>query len=84
MNIFSGIVVFVCIWWTVIFCVLPIGLKQPEKSDSVSAPGSPENPQILKKALITTAISVILWLIAYAVIESGIVDFREISRQKYG
>lgn len=84
MSVFSGIVVFVCIWWTVIFCVLPIGLSAPAEHDPLTAPGAPANPQIGKKMLITTAISVVLWLIAYAVISSGIIDLRELSIQKYG
>ncbi|MCB1592611.1 MAG: DUF1467 family protein [Alphaproteobacteria bacterium] len=84
MNIFSGILVFVCIWWTVIFCVLPFGLNQHEPDPGTKAPGAPENPQILKKILITTAISVILWSITYAIIESGIIDLREMARQEYG
>lgn len=84
MTVFSGIVVFVCIWWTVIFCVLPIGLSPPQEHDPLAAPGAPSNPRIAKKMIITTAISVVLWLIAYAVIDSGIIDLRELAQAKYG
>jgi len=85
MTVFSGIVVFTCIWWTVIFCVLPLGLSGQEQStDNISAPGAPSDPQLKKKLILTTAISIVLWLLAYALIESGWIDWRELAEQKYG
>ena len=82
MNFVSSIVVFVCIWWIVMFCVLPIGLSgQPKDYDkeNMAAPGAPDNPQIKKKVLLTTAISLVLWVISYMIISSGLIDFREMS-----
>lgn len=85
MTIFSGIVVFTCIWWTVIFCVLPLGMaREHEPLDPVSAPGAPADPQLKKKLILTTAISIVLFLIAFAVIESGWIDWHKLAEQKYG
>ncbi|MCB1681966.1 MAG: DUF1467 family protein [Alphaproteobacteria bacterium] len=86
MNIFSGIVVFTCIWWTVIFCILPLGMQSEQhEKDDITAPGAPsEDPQLKKKLLLTTAISIVLFLIAYAIIESGIIDWRELAARQYG
>ncbi len=74
----SAIVVFVIIWWVVLFAMLPIGIS--DHADSVEeghAHGAPNRPRILFKFAITTAITVVLWAIAYYVIESGMISFRE-------
>ncbi len=85
MTVFSGIVVFTCIWWTVIFCVLPLGMsREQEPMDEIAAPGAPADPKLKKKLILTTGISIVLFLIAFAVIESGWIDWRELAEQKYG
>lgn len=85
MNPVSGVVVFIMIWWTVIFCVLPIGLsktqEEPDEEGEYLAPGAPKNLNMKKKMLITTVISIVLWCIIYVVIVSEIVDFRLLSEQ---
>jgi len=78
MGWFTGIIVFVIVWWVVIFMVLPWGARPPENPEPGHAPSAPENPQLLKKALITTAISVVVWLVIYAVVESDLISFREL------
>ena len=37
-----------------------------------------------KKLILTTGISIILWLMAFALIESGWIDWHELATQKYG
>jgi predicted secreted protein len=69
----SGIVVFLLIWWTMIFCVLPWGLRRDET-------GKPEMPRLRRKFLITTGLSFFLWLGIYALIETDIISFREIAK----
>ena len=61
MGLIGNIVTFFIIWWVVIFAVLPWGvhrLKNPEKG---MEHGAPEKPLILRKLLLTTGISIILW-----------------------
>lgn len=80
MNPVSAIVVFVMIWWTVIFCVLPFGLSNTQETQSDEegyiAPGAPKNLNIKRKFMITTIITFILWLVALAVIQMNLFDFR--------
>ncbi|MBI1300494.1 MAG: DUF1467 family protein [Alphaproteobacteria bacterium] len=79
----SALVVFVIIWWSVIFCVLPIGqathYEEPEEGEDYTYPGSPNKLNMKKKLIITTVISIILWVITYIIIESEIIDLREIA-----
>ena len=47
MNIFSGIVVFVLIWWMIFFCTLPFGIRNIEQPKDGSMPGAPVDPGLL-------------------------------------
>ncbi|MCG8360924.1 MAG: DUF1467 family protein [Kiloniellales bacterium] len=76
MNWFTGLMVFVIIWWLVLFMVLPWGIRVPDKPEPGHATSAPERPMLWRKALITTAIACVLWVIAYFVIESDLVTFR--------
>lgn len=78
MGWFTGIIVFVIVWWVVIFMVLPWGAKPPESPEPGHAPSAPENPRLLQKALVTTAVAGAIWLVIFAVVESGLISFREI------
>ncbi len=82
MSLVSGIVVFVMIWWTVIFCVLPIGLSRTQeeaKDGEYIAPGAPSHVNMKQKVALTTVISIVLWGAVYIFIESGIINFRELA-----
>lgn len=80
MSIFSGFIVFLLIWWTALFAVLPLGIKQNAYNPEEAMPGAPEDPQIKKKIIITTAVSAILWLIIFALIQADIISFRELAQ----
>lgn len=76
MFIFSAILVFVCVWWTVLFAVLPWG-NAPEAAPALGhASSAPARPRIGKKFLVTTAISVVIWAIIMYLIHIGLFDFQ--------
>ncbi|MCX8133690.1 MAG: DUF1467 family protein [Roseococcus sp.] len=79
MNWFLSLVVFALVWWTVLFCVLPIGVKPDPKGDIEAGGwrGTPLRPMLGRKVLWTTAISVVIWAGIYAFVESGVVSFRD-------
>jgi predicted secreted protein len=81
MELLSAVVVFMIIWWTVIFAVLPWGNARAEEPAAGHEPGAPANPRIARKLLITTLISVVLWAIAMAVIQSDLLSIREWARE---
>ena len=70
----SGIVVYLLIWWTVVFCILPFGLHPTPGNESV-----PINPKLLQKALITTLVSGILWLVVYELISHRVISFYDMA-----
>jgi predicted secreted protein len=68
MPVVSFIAIFVLIWAIVLQAVLPFGVKsQREHGDLAQGtdPGAPVRPLWLRKMLVTTAISLVLWGIFY-------------------
>ncbi len=49
MGIVGGIVTFLIIWWTVLFAVLPLGVRSQAENGEVargSEPGAPVRPEL--------------------------------------
>lgn len=77
MGWFTGIVMFVLIWWTVLFAVLPLGQQPESEPDPVSgARGLPKAPRIGRVVLITTLAALLLWIGCDLLISSSWLSFR--------
>ena len=81
MGITGSIIVYVLIWWIIFFSVLPIGIqsnkeKFQEKIAGVD-PGAPKNPKIIKKFLITTIITSIIFIVIYYLVEFDLLNLRK-------
>ena len=77
----SAIVLFAVIWFMTFFIVLPLRLKtQGDVGEIVPGThaGAPHEHNLKKKALITTAIAVVLWCIIAGIILSGLITVRDI------
>jgi predicted secreted protein len=77
MSWVSGVVLYVILWCVVLFTVLPWGVRAAEPSDPGYAAGAPINPQLVRKALWTTAITAVLWLIIFLIIQADVISFRD-------
>lgn len=81
MSIAGAVVIYILIWWSVFFAVLPWGVRGrwEDKDDGVAGadPGAPVAPNLKRKALITTGVAFAFWAITVAVIMSGVVNFRD-------
>ncbi|WP_428660921.1 DUF1467 family protein [Reyranella sp.] len=73
----TGLMVYVVIWWTVLFAVLPLGVKRVENPGRGQERGSPERPQLLRKAVITTIVAAVLWIGFFVLHQSDFFSFRE-------
>lgn len=60
---------FAILWFLAFFCLLPIGLGEADAET-----GAPKRPHLARKALIATAIAVVLFAIFYAMIAFGLLD----------
>ncbi len=76
MNPVSGITLFAIVWWMVFFCLLPVGMRQPEQRVPGEMPGAPAAPNLKRKALWTTGISIVVWLVIFTLVKMDVYSFR--------
>ena len=74
MDIVSGLVVFILLWWWVFLMSLPFGVRIPDDVESGHANSAPEKPMLRHKVTISTAIASVLFAIVYWVIDSGFIS----------
>jgi predicted secreted protein len=78
MDWFTGSVLYVLIWWTVLFAVLPFGTRPVDGADSQTGwRGVPDRPHMRRKVIATTLVAALVWAGAYAVIsDNDLLSFR--------
>ncbi|MBI2234304.1 MAG: DUF1467 family protein [Micavibrio aeruginosavorus] len=81
MGWFSGIVVYLLIWWVVLFTVLPWKSRPPARPGRGHAASAPKTPNLGIKFAVTTVIAAFLWVVVYILIEKGYIDYRAIAMQ---
>lgn len=71
MSITFGVAVYFVIWWTVLFAVLPFGVRTQAEAGEV-VPGTPASapvtPRLLRTSIITTVVSCAVFALVYAVL----------------
>jgi predicted secreted protein len=65
------------VWVVVLLTVLPFGVRPPDAPEAGHEPGAPERPQLLRKFVIATLISAVVWAGIYVVIDQGWISFRD-------
>ncbi|HEX5999331.1 MAG TPA: DUF1467 family protein [Hyphomicrobiaceae bacterium] len=77
MSISFAIAIYLVLWWTVLFAVLPIGVRT-QSEDGEVVPGTPESapaaPRFLRIIGLTTLISALLFAAAWAAVSYGVLD----------
>ena len=80
MGIISAIVLFAVIWFLTLFIVLPLRLQTQGDVGEIEPgthAGSPANPQMKKRFLVTSAVAMVLWAIVAGSIISGVFSVRD-------
>ena len=72
MSLPTVIAIFFTVWWTVLFAVLPFGVRSVKTPQPGHATSAPERPYLARKFFATTVITIILTGIIYVVAEKGI------------
>ena len=71
MSLTFAIAIYVVIWWTVLFAVLPIGVRT-QAEDGAIVPGTPESaptrPRLLRVVLLTTLVSSLVFAALWAAV----------------
>jgi predicted secreted protein len=79
----TWIAIYLTIWWTVLFGVLPLGVRS-HAEEGIEVPGggdpaSPVNPNLKRKFITTTWVSAILFAILFAVIKLHLIPLPKIN-----
>lgn len=77
MGFTFSVALYFIIWWTVLFAVLPLGVRTQDEDGSVvpGTPGSaPTKPRFKMVLVITTLASAVVFAIAYAVVVFRVID----------
>jgi predicted secreted protein len=73
MSVTLGLAIYFIVWWVVLFCVLPFGVKTQEEAGEV-VPGTPESApaavRVGRVAAITTGVATIVFGLVWAEIET--------------
>jgi len=72
----TGVMVYLVIWWTILFAVLPFGVRRVEHPGRGEERGAPERPQLARKAIITSIIAAVLWIAFYFLHQADVFSFR--------
>jgi predicted secreted protein len=77
MSVTFLIAIYVIIWWTVLFAVLPIGVRT-QAEDGTVVPGTPESapaaPRLVRVVVLTTVVSCAVFAVLWAALRYGVVD----------
>lgn len=66
MSWFTDICVYLTIWWTALFAILPLGVTSYAEAGidpGIGDPGAPVNPRLGRKFLTTTWVSAIVFVL---------------------
>jgi predicted secreted protein len=72
MSWFTALCIYLTIWWTVLFAILPLGTQTYAEAGievkDGGDPGAPVDPKLRKKFITTTWVSAIVFAVLMAVI----------------
>ncbi|MBX9943146.1 MAG: DUF1467 family protein [Reyranella sp.] len=74
----TGVMVYVVIWWTVLFAILPLGVRRVENPGRGEEHGAPERPELMRKAVLTTIVAALLWIGFYVLHQADVFSFRRL------
>jgi predicted secreted protein len=78
MSIFTALAIYMTIWWTVLFAVLPLGVTSHAEAGidlgDGGDPGAPVEPKLKKKFITTTWVSAILFFALWVTVTFHLVS----------
>jgi predicted secreted protein len=82
MGIPTTIAVYLTLWWTVLFAILPLGTTTYAEAGievkDGGDPGAPVNPKLKRKFFTTTWVSALLLLVVLGLVHFHVIDLRKV------
>jgi predicted secreted protein len=87
MSFFTGVAIYLTIWWTALFAILPLGVTSHaeagiDKGDG-GDPGAPVDPKLRRKFITTSWVSAIIFAILWALLRFHLVSLPDFPRHAY-
>jgi predicted secreted protein len=76
MNWFTGIIVYVLVWWVALFAILPLWVVPSQPGELGHAAGAPKQPLLARKILVTSLVAGVIWIGIYLLVRSPWISFR--------
>jgi predicted secreted protein len=81
MSVSFAIAIYVVIWWTVLFAILPIGVRTQGEEGAI-VPGTPASapahPRLLRVVLLTTLVSAVVFIGLWLAVRFGLIDLQHL------
>jgi predicted secreted protein len=82
MEIAFAAAIYLIIWWTVLFAILPIGVRTHEEMGEEAVPGAaesaPHTPHLFPKIVATTIVSGVVFAVVYLIIVEHVITLGDI------
>ena len=75
MSLVTGFFIYLLIWWTMLFTVLPLGVKRHQEDGKGFDAGAPEKADMKKKLILNTALSAVILAVIQVLVVTGIIDW---------
>jgi len=82
-TISTGFAIYFVMWWIVLFVTLPFGVRSQQEDGGVvpgSDPGAPVASQMGRKLIWTTAISAVVFALAWLAYDAGYLNVVRLSK----
>jgi predicted secreted protein len=75
MSPLTAFFIYLLIWWVMLFTVLPMGVTRNQDDGKGFDAGAPAHPQLKKKLIINTILSVVILAVIQILIVTGVLDW---------
>ena len=87
MGLFTWIAIYLTIWWTALFAILPLGVTTHaeagiDKGDG-GDPGAPVDPKLKRKFLTTTWVPAIIFAVFWVVFHFHLIPLPDLPQHAY-
>lgn len=77
MSLSFAVAIYIVVWWTVLFAILPFGVRTQDEDGDV-VPGTPESaptrPRLLRVVVLTTLVSAVLFAGLWAAVRYDVLS----------
>ena len=75
MTLFNAFFIYLLIWWTMLFTVLPLGVTRHGEEGKGYDAGAPAKPNLVKKLILNTAVSAVILAVIEVLVVTGVINW---------